>query len=55
MTEACSACASKLYKTFVTGECVVASGPRAMTKLTENSFRNVNVAFAKELSLFVIA
>jgi UDP-N-acetyl-D-mannosaminuronic acid dehydrogenase len=53
MTPACSARAVALYKTFVTGDCVVASGPRAaeMAKLTENSFRDVNIAFANELSL----
>lgn len=53
LTPACSAMASELYKTFVTGECVVASGPRAaeMAKLSENSFRDINIAFANELSL----
>jgi len=53
MTPLCSECAVALYKTFVTAECVVASGPRVaeMTKLTENSFRDVNIAFANELSL----
>lgn len=53
MTSACSERAVALYKTFVTAECVVASGPRVaeMAKLTENSFRDVNIAFANELSL----
>jgi len=53
MTPLCSELAVTLYKTFVLGECVVASGPRAaeMAKLTENSFRDVNIAFANELSL----
>lgn len=53
MTDRCSELAVSLYKTFVTGECVVASGPRVaeMTKLTENSFRDVNIAFANELSV----
>lgn len=53
ITPACSDRAAKLYKTFVTGDCVVASGPRVaeMAKLTENSFRDVNIAFANELSL----
>ncbi|MGJ8590126.1 MAG: UDP-N-acetyl-D-mannosamine dehydrogenase [Yoonia sp.] len=52
MTPSCSARAAALYKTFVTGECVIASGPRVaeMAKLTENSFRDVNIAFANELS-----
>jgi UDP-N-acetyl-D-mannosaminuronic acid dehydrogenase len=53
MTPACSLIASKLYKIFVTGECVVASNPdlAEMAKLTENSFRDVNIAFANELSV----
>lgn len=53
MTPACSQAAASLYRTFVTGDCVIASGPRVaeMTKLTENSFRDVNIAFANELSL----
>lgn len=53
MTPACSEAAASLYRTFVTGECVVASGPRVaeMAKLTENSFRDINIAFANELSL----
>ena len=53
MTPKCSQRAVALYKTFVTGECIVASNPRAaeMAKLTENSFRDINIAFANELSL----
>lgn len=53
LTPRCSKLAVLLYKTFVTGECVVASGPRVaeMAKLTENSFRDVNIAFANELSV----
>jgi len=53
MTARCSQAAASLYKAFVAGECVVASGPRVaeMAKLTENSFRDVNIAFANELSL----
>jgi UDP-N-acetyl-D-mannosaminuronic acid dehydrogenase len=53
MTPECSARAVALYRTFVTAECVIASGPRVaeMAKLTENSFRDVNIAFANELSL----
>lgn len=52
MTKRCSGLAAALYKSFVTGECVIASSPRVaeMAKLTENSFRDVNVAFANELS-----
>ncbi|SNS28784.1 UDP-N-acetyl-D-mannosamine dehydrogenase [Antarctobacter heliothermus] len=53
MTRACSELAVRLYRTFVTGDCVVASSPRVaeMCKLTENSFRDVNIAFANELSI----
>jgi UDP-N-acetyl-D-mannosaminuronic acid dehydrogenase len=53
MTPRCSALSAALYKNFVTGECVLASGPRVaeLAKLTENSFRDVNIAFANELSL----
>jgi len=53
MTAKCSEAAACLYRNFVTGECVVASGPRVaeMAKLTENSFRDVNIAFANELSM----
>jgi UDP-N-acetyl-D-mannosaminuronic acid dehydrogenase len=53
VTKKCSERAKKLYKIFVEGECVIASSPRAaeMAKLTENSFRDVNIAFANELSV----
>lgn len=53
MTPRCSALAAELYGAFVTGECVIASSPRVaeMAKLTENSFRDVNIAFANELSI----
>ncbi|WP_230279620.1 UDP-N-acetyl-D-mannosamine dehydrogenase [Croceicoccus sp. Ery15] len=52
MTAKCSAAAVKLYKTFVKGDCIVTNARTAeMVKLTENSFRDVNIAFANELSL----
>jgi UDP-N-acetyl-D-mannosaminuronic acid dehydrogenase len=52
MTPKCSALACALYKTFVQGECVVTHARTAeMAKLTENSFRDVNIAFANELSI----
>jgi len=52
MTGKCSAAACALYKTFVEGECVVTNARTAeMAKLTENSFRDVNIAFANELSM----
>ena len=52
MTPRCSEAAAQLYKLFVQGECVVTTARTAeMCKLTENSFRDVNIAFANELSL----
>lgn len=52
MTPRCSAAAVELYGTFVQGQCIVTHARVAeMCKLTENSFRDVNIAFANELSL----
>lgn len=52
MTKKCSDKAAALYKTFVEGECVITNARTAeMCKLTENSFRDVNIAFANELSI----
>lgn len=52
MSPKCSEYASALYKTFVKGECTITSARVAeMSKLTENAFRDVNIAFANELSL----
>jgi len=52
MTSVCSQRASELYNIFLKGECVVTNSRTAeMCKLTENSFRDVNIAFANELSL----
>lgn len=52
MTPKCSDEAVALYKIFVEGECVVTNARTAeMCKLTENSFRDVNIAFANELSI----
>lgn len=52
MTPKCSEAAARLYKTFVQGECVITNARTAeMCKLTENSFRDVNIAFANELSM----
>lgn len=52
MTPKCSELAVSLYKTFVEGECIVTNARTAeMCKLTENSFRDVNIAFANELSI----
>ncbi|TNV13325.1 UDP-N-acetyl-D-mannosamine dehydrogenase [Buttiauxella sp. B2] len=56
MTPVCSARASELYNIFLEGECVVTNSRTAeMCKLTENSFRDVNIAFANELSLICAA
>lgn len=52
MSAACSRAACELYGIFVEGDCVVTGVRTAeMCKLTENSFRDVNIAFANELSL----
>ncbi|UUM33091.1 UDP-N-acetyl-D-mannosamine dehydrogenase [Vibrio japonicus] len=52
LSAACSARAIELYQTFVRGECIVTNARTAeMAKLTENSFRDVNIAFANELSI----
>ncbi|MDH2665593.1 UDP-N-acetyl-D-mannosamine dehydrogenase [Acinetobacter baumannii] len=52
MTSRCSKAACELYKTFVKGECIETNARTAeMCKLTENSFRDVNIAFANELSV----
>jgi UDP-N-acetyl-D-mannosaminuronic acid dehydrogenase len=52
MSKACSDRAVELYKTFVRGECIITNARTAeMAKLTENSFRDVNIAFANELSV----
>lgn len=52
MTSKCSAAATALYRIFVEGECITTTARTAeMAKLTENSFRDVNIAFANELSI----
>lgn len=52
MSKECSDKAIELYKTFVRGQCIVTNARTAeMAKLTENSFRDVNIAFANELSI----
>ncbi len=52
LSEKCSQSAVELYKTFVKADCIVTNARTAeMSKLTENSFRDVNIAFANELSL----
>lgn len=52
MTARCSQAAIDLYKVFVKGDCIETNARTAeMCKLTENSFRDVNIAFANELSI----
>ena len=52
MTPRCSARAVELYKLVVQGACIVTTPETAeMAKLAENSFRDVNIAFANELSM----
>ena len=52
MNQLSSTAASNLYKTFVQGACIETNARTAeMCKLTENSFRDVNIAFANELSI----
>jgi UDP-N-acetyl-D-mannosaminuronic acid dehydrogenase len=52
LTLKCSEEAARLYRTFVKGECIITNARTAeMCKLTENSYRDVNIAFANELSI----
>lgn len=52
MTPRCAQAACDLYNIFVQGECLTTNSRTAeMCKLTENSFRDVNIAFANELSI----
>ena len=52
MSDKCAEKAIELYKVFVRGDCISTNARTAeMAKLTENSFRDVNIAFANELSI----
>lgn len=52
ITPACTQKAKDVYRIFVRGELLETNARTAeMTKLTENAFRDVNIAFANELSL----
>ena len=52
INERSTAKAAEFYRTFVTGEVLETNAKTAeMAKLTENSFRDVNIAFANELSM----
>lgn len=52
LTEKCSQRSVELYKIFVQGDCLITNARTAeMAKLTENSSRDVQIAFANELSI----
>lgn len=52
ITNECSKKAKELYKLFVDGEIHITDSKTAeLAKLTENSFRDVNIAFANEVSM----
>lgn len=52
LTPACAARAAELYRTFCHGELIITDAESAeMAKLAENAFRDVNIAFANELSM----
>ena len=52
VTPACAQRAKQFYETYVYGKVVTTSALVAeVTKLTENSYRDVNIAFANELSM----
>jgi UDP-N-acetyl-D-mannosaminuronic acid dehydrogenase len=52
LTRACTERARALYDSFVVGNCFNTDSRAAeLAKLTENAFRDVNIAFANELSI----
>ncbi|WNO53012.1 UDP-N-acetyl-D-mannosamine dehydrogenase [Stakelama saccharophila] len=52
ITPRCARKALQFYRRFVRGACVTTTARAAeMTKLAENAFRDVNIAFANELSI----
>ena len=52
MTPSASEAVAEFYKTFVRGAVIETDAPTAeMCKLAENSYRDVNIAYANELSL----
>tara|TARA_R110002049_G_scaffold239433_2_gene412630 strand:+ start:866 stop:2074 length:1209 start_codon:yes stop_codon:yes gene_type:complete len=52
INEASTAKAAEFYRSFVSGKVLETTAKTAeLSKLTENSFRDVNIAFANELSL----
>ncbi len=52
MTKRCALAAEQLYACFVRGACLLTGSRTAeLAKLTENAYRDVNIAFANELSI----
>ena len=53
LTKSCSKKARNFYKKFIIGNCYIVENPKTaeMIKLIENSYRDLNIAFANELSL----
>ncbi|MBZ0146753.1 MAG: UDP-N-acetyl-D-mannosamine dehydrogenase [Pseudorhodoplanes sp.] len=52
LTAHCAAKARQFYELFVRGDCIETEARTAeMVKLTENAYRDTNIAFANELSL----
>jgi UDP-N-acetyl-D-mannosaminuronic acid dehydrogenase len=52
ITPLCGSAAKALYEIFVEGECILTNARTAeMCKLAENAFRDVNIAYANELSI----
>jgi UDP-N-acetyl-D-mannosaminuronic acid dehydrogenase len=52
LTPACAARAAALYRTFCRGQLLITDAASAeMAKLAENAYRDVNIAYANELSL----
>ena len=52
MTTQCAEKAREFYNIFIKGDCLITDSRTAeLSKLVENSFRDVNIAFANELSL----
>lgn len=52
ITTSCARRAQRFYKAFVRGACIATTARTAeLVKLTENAYRDTNIAFANELSL----
>lgn len=52
VTKKCANKAKKFYKIFVDGKCIITESKIAeMSKLSENSYRDVNIAFANQLKI----